>query len=243
LKGIKYYFIQGFEDWSMKKEDIEMTWKYPMKKIVISKWLQNKVLSIGENAVHIPNGLDFSFFTKTSPLNKRPLKSIFFISHFFEFKGTKYALKASEFLSKKYPEFKIKTFSAYKKPDNYPSFVEYYQNPSQELLRNLYNSCAIFIAPSLSEGCDLPLCEAMLCGCVCVATDIDGHREYIEDGVNGFYCAPASAESIVEKVEYIINNPDRAQKISETAPHTLKKFDWNSRVDLFEQALLSNKPQ
>jgi glycosyltransferase involved in cell wall biosynthesis len=241
-KGRKYYFIQGFEDWSMKKEEIEMTWKYPMKKIVISKWLQNKVLSIGENVEYIPNGLDFSFLNKINPFNERPLKSIFFISHLFEFKGTKYALKASEFLMNKYPEFKIKTFSAYKKSVNYPSFIEYYQTPPQEFLRNLYNSCAIFIAPSLSEGWDLPLCEAMLCGCVCVATDIDGHREYIEDNVNGFYCVPASAESIVAKVEYIINNPDRALKVSENAPHTLKKFDWDSRVDLLEQALLSNKP-
>ena len=66
-KGKKYYFIQHFEDWSMKKEEIEMTWKYPMKKIVISKWLQNKVLSIGENAIYIPNGFDFSFFKKQIP--------------------------------------------------------------------------------------------------------------------------------------------------------------------------------
>jgi len=238
-KGNKYYLIQHFEDWTMKKEDIETTWKFPMKKIVVSKWLLSRLKSIGENAVHIPNGLDNTFFKNKKPINERPLKSISFISHYLEIKGTTYALAASRILHEKYPNFIIKTFSAYKKPDHCPSFVEYYYNPSQELLRDIYNSSAIYIAPSLSEGWDLPLCEAMLCGCVCVATDIDGHREYIEDGINGFYCAPASAESIVEKVEYIINNPDSVKKVSERTSQTLNKFDWDSRVGLFERAILS----
>jgi glycosyltransferase involved in cell wall biosynthesis len=80
----------------------------------------------------------------------------------------------------------------------------------------------------------------MMCGCAVVATDIGGHREYIEDGVNGFLCKPFSVESIVEKVEHILHNPEKARKVSEYAPQTLKKFDWDSRVDLFEQAILSS---
>jgi glycosyltransferase involved in cell wall biosynthesis len=237
-KGKKFYFIQHFEDWSMKKEGVEKTWKLPLHKIVIAKWLKDLANSYGEESTYIPNGLDFSFFINQNPFKNRYPKSIVFASHISEFKGEKYAIKACRILKEKYPDIVIKTFSIYKKPEDFPSFIEYYYNPPQDLLKYIYNSAAIFLAPNLSEGWNLPLCEAILCGCVAIATDINGHREYMQDGINGFYCKPASTESIVEKFEYIISNPEIARKISENGHLSLKKFDWDSRVELFEQALL-----
>jgi glycosyltransferase involved in cell wall biosynthesis len=238
-KGKKFYFIQHFEDWSMKKEDVEKTWKLPMKKIVVSQWLKSLANTLGEDSVCIPNGLDFSFFKKTKQLSERPLKSILFISHTLELKGARYCLEACELLKEKYPDIVITTFSRYRKPIGFPQYITYYYNPPQEKLRELYNSSFIYISASLSEGWDLPLCEALLCGCVPVATDVNGHREYLQEGVNGFFCKPASAESIVDRVEYVFNHPDAARAISENAYLTLKQFDWDSRVNLFEDAILS----
>lgn len=238
-KGEKFYFLQHFEDWAMKKEDVEKTWKFPMKKIVISQWLKNLAVQLGEEAIYIPNGLDFSFFKNMVPFTQRPLQSVIFLSHTLEIKGTRYVIEAIKILRKKHPGMIIRSFSVYPKPEDFPEFIEYFVSPSQIMLRDLYNSSAIFISPSLSEGWPLPPAEAMMCGCVVIATDIGGHREYIDDGVNGFLCKPASVESIVEKVEYTLHNSDKAQKISEYAPQTLNKFDWDSRVDLFEKALLS----
>jgi glycosyltransferase involved in cell wall biosynthesis len=238
-KGRKFYFIQHFEDWSMKKEDVEKTWKLPLKKIVVSQWLKSLAHTLGEEAVCIPNGLDFSFFQKTKQFNERPFKSVLFISHTLEIKGTRYCIEACELLKKKYPDIVIKTFSRYQKPAGFPPYITYHYNPSQEQLRELYNSSAIYISASLSEGWDLPLCEAILCGCVAVATDIDGHREYLQEGVNGFCCKPASAESIVDRVEYVFSRPDAVRKMSQTARETLSKFDWDSRVELFQETILS----
>jgi glycosyltransferase involved in cell wall biosynthesis len=238
-KGRKFYFIQHFEDWSMKKEDVEKTWKLPLKKIVVSQWLKSLAHTLGEEAVCIPNGLDFTFFRETKQFHERPFRSILFISHTLDIKGTRYCVEACDLLKKKYPDITITTFSRYHKPAGFPLYITYYCNPSQEQLRELYNSSAIYISASLSEGWDLPLCEAILCGCVAVATDINGHREYLQEGVNGFYCKPASAESIVDRVEYVLTHPNAARALSETAHQTLKQYDWDSRVRLFEEALLS----
>jgi len=237
-KGKKIYFIQHFEDWVFSKEDVEKTWKYPMKKIVIAKWLQEIAENLNETAVYIPNGLDFSFFMMQTPFEQRFQKSISFLCHDLAWKGTRIAIEAVKALKEKYPELKVLAFSAYQKPDYFPGFIEYHYNPAQEKIREIYNNSAIFISPSLAEGWPLPPAEAMMCGCVVIATDIGGHREYIEDDINGFLCKPASPESIIEKVEYVFSNPLIAQRISKTAPASLKKFDWNSRVDLFEKALL-----
>jgi len=238
-KGRKFYFIQGFEDWTLKKEDVEKTWKFPLRKIVIAKWLQDIANNLGENVVYIPNGLDFSFFKVTVPFKNRPTHSILFISHVLELKGTRFAIEASKKLKALYPHIIIRTFSAYSKPANFPEFIEFHQNPSQESIRKLYNSSSIFLSPSLSEGWPLPPAEAMLCGCVVLATDIGGHREYIEDEINGYLCLPGSADPIVERIEWILANKNKAEKVSDNAPDSLRRFDWDSRVKLFEQALLS----
>jgi glycosyltransferase involved in cell wall biosynthesis len=238
IKGKKIYLIQGFEDWSMKKEDVERSWKFPMKKIVVSQWLKTLINNVGQEAICIPNGLDLSFFKIQNHFDNRPFFSIIFLYHELSLKGCLYTLEALAHLKKKYPTIAITTFSIYPKPAGFPEFIHYYYNPSQEMIRTLYNSSAIYISSSLSDGWDLPLCEAILCGCVCVATDIPVHREYMAEGVNGFFCTPGSVEAIIDKVEYIFSHQEFALKISENAWQTLKKFNWDSRVKLFEQALL-----
>ena len=238
-KGKKFYFIQHFEDWNQPRELVEKSWKLPLKKIVIAKWLQNVARDLGEDSVYIPNGLDFSFFKKLKSLSERPPFSICFLYHALSWKGTRFAIAAMVALKTKYPQLAVTVFSADCIPEKLPDFFMTHVDPSQITLRDIYNSSTIFISPSLAEGWPLPPAEAMLCGCVVVATDIGGHREYIQDGVNGIFCQSWSAESIVEKVEYIFNNPEIATRISGAAPASLQKFDWDSRVELFEQALLS----
>ncbi|MEM3192990.1 MAG: glycosyltransferase family 1 protein [Candidatus Parvarchaeota archaeon] len=48
---------------------------------------------------------------------------------------------------------------------------------SDEQLNELYNACDIFISPSLDEGFNYPVVEAMYCGLPLVLSDIPVHRE------------------------------------------------------------------
>lgn len=239
-KGKKIYFIQHFEDWVMPKEKVEFSWKLPLRKLVIAKWLLEIAHSYKQNAIYIPNGLDFSLFKKLKDINDRPFNSICFLYHQLAWKGTRYAIEAMDSLKKTYPDLIVTIFCALEISESLPNYFQIFIDPPQKILRDIYNSSTIFLSPSLAEGWPLPPAEAMLCGCVVIATDIGGHREYLEDGINGLFCTPGSTESIVEKVEYIFNNPEIAAKISKQAPESLKKFDWDSRVDLFEKALLSD---
>ena len=236
-KGKKIYFIQHFEDWDIPKLLVEKSWKFSFKKIVIAKWLQDIAHSLNEDATYIPNGLDFSFFKKIKSMDQRPPFSICFLYHQLAWKGTRFALEAMRILKDKYPELTVTVFCAYPISEKLPDFIKKFIDPDQNTLREIYNSNTIFISPSIAEGWPLPPAEAMLCGCVVIATDIGGHREYIDNTINGFFCKPESAESIVDKVEYIFQTPKVAAIISETAPATLHKFDWESRVGLFEKAL------
>lgn len=239
IKGRKYYFIQHFEDWCFTKEQVEKTWKYPLKKIVIAKWLKEIGDKLNQKCVYIPNGLDCSFYIVQRKYQERKMHSLCFLSHVHAFKGTKHMLEAARILFGKYTDLIITTFSVYPPPPAPPHYINYVFNPSQVELRSIYNNSAVFVSPSLSEGWGLTSSEAMLCGCAVVATDIGGHREFIEDGKNGLLCRPGDPDDIVEKVEFLFNNPEFARQIAEYAPQSLKRFDWESRTDLFEKALLS----
>jgi glycosyltransferase involved in cell wall biosynthesis len=195
------------------------------------------VAATGEQAICIPNGLDLSFYTQQNNFGSRPFPSVLFIYNPLALKGSRYAVDAVVQLKKKYPDLTAIAFGTGPRPDGFPGIINYHHNPSQKTIRRLYNLSSVYIASSLSEGWDLPLCEAILCGCACVATDIPGHREYIQDGVNGFFCKPASSQSIIETVEYIFKNKELAGRMSETAFRTLQKYDWDSRVKLFEEAI------
>ncbi len=46
-------------------------------------------------------------------------------------------------------------------------------------LPTLYTGAAVLAAPSLFEGFDLPILEAMVCGCGVIASDIGAHREIL----------------------------------------------------------------
>lgn len=236
-KGKKYYFIQHFEDWAMPSLQVEKSWKLPLKKIVIAKWLLDKATQLGENAVYIPNGLNFTNFGVDVPFCKRTAKSILFLTHYLEIKGTLYAIDAVKKIKSSFPETTVVSFGTIEKPRSFPDFITYCQNPSQKIIRALYNSSQFFLSPSLSEGWPLPPAEAMMCGCLVIATDIAGHREYIIDNENGLFCQPKSSDSIIDKICWAFNHPDLAERIAKYAPESLINFDWDSRVSLFENAL------
>lgn len=238
-KGKKYYFIQHFEDWIFSGQKVEEIWKLPLKKIVISRWLQKKAETLGEKAIYIPNGLDFSCFDIDIPFNQRPIKSVLFMCHFLAIKGTDVAIKAFQELKKYHNDLKIHAFGVIDRQPSIPDYIIYHKDPPQKKLKELYNSCRFFLSPSLSEGWGLPACEAMMCGCAVLATDIPGHREFIIDGENGFFCCPGDPSAIVEKFSFLFKNPSIVEAVGLRARESLKKFDWDSRVTFFEQALLS----
>jgi glycosyltransferase involved in cell wall biosynthesis len=57
------------------------------------------------------------------------------------------------------------------------------------------------LLPSRHEGMPLALIEAMLCGRVCVATDLAGNSELIEDNVTGFLAKAPTVSLVAEAME------------------------------------------
>ncbi len=71
----------------------------------------------------------------------------------------------------------------------------------------------IFYLPSRSEGFSNALIEAMACRLPCVATDVGGNREALEDGTNGFIIPPENPDAAASALCRLLTDPERAREM------------------------------
>ena len=89
----------------------------------------------------------------------------------------------------------------------------------------LCHTADIFCFPSIHEGLPVALMEAMASGLPCVASDIRGNTDLIENGKNGFLCKHTDVEAFAEKIKELITNLILRHKIAQDASEVVKKFD------------------
>lgn len=227
FRGKKFYFIQGYENWGdYSEERLLNTWKMPLQKIVISKWLKDIADNLDEKAELIYNGLDFDKFNVDKDIKIRDKKNILCLYHKQELKGFKYGLEAFKILKEKYNDINVVCFGAEKNPNDLPSWITYHYNPEQKKLRELYNEASIFVGTSLGEGWGLTVSEAMQCGCSVVCTDVAGYNEMVFDNNTGLLCKPKDGKDLAEKVMLLIENDNLRFKLSKNANIFIQQFTW-----------------
>lgn len=98
-----------------------------------------------------------------------------------------------------------------------------------EFLRNM----DYLILPSRSEGLGLVLLEAMASGTLAVASNIDGPREIISHGVNGFLFEAGNSDDLFEVLQKAIK--DNHQKILTQAHQDVQRFDISTMLDNYNK--------
>lgn len=183
-KGTKFYLVQHFEDWAVSAEEVRRTWQLPMEKLAISKWLRAEIMAVGSPGAvrYLPNPFDTDTFYLVLPPAARPEHSVAMMWSSGAFKRAGDGLAALEAAHLGVPQLRATLFGTEHMPARLPSWINYVRRPYGKTLRDLYNSCAIFLHTSESEGWGLPPGEAMACGCAVVATRNRGVLEYLHEG-------------------------------------------------------------
>ncbi len=101
----------------------------------------------------------------------------------------------------------------------------------------------IFVLPTKGsgrmEGCPVALLEAMACGKACVATDIPGSRDIIEDGISGLLVEPENADALAEAIKRLIADKDLREKMGKAARLRVEtSFSIEREVAAHEQLYL-----
>lgn len=88
-------------------------------------------------------------------------------------------------------------------------------------IANILYSSNFFVMTSLWEGLPISTIEAMTCGLAPIVNAVDGQKEIIKDGINGFLIPPYNIEETCRKILYLANNADIKSKMEMEAKNTI----------------------
>src|SRR6267143_679250 len=179
----KFYLIEHPEDdpsYSGKLSQVaSLTYSLPLRKIVTNRKMYERFHN--ENPLFLQLGFESEFFKLSKPIENRG-SCILIPLLKNESKGSVYGINALRGLKLEDPGISILSYGDLE-PSEVPSSVDYYfgqhairaySGPRNPVLKNMYNTAAVFVLPSLIEGFSLPTLEAMHCGCAVVVTDNGG---------------------------------------------------------------------
>lgn len=101
---------------------------------------------------------------------------------------------------------------------------------SDETLKLLYNSADVFIMPNIPikgdiEGFGIVAIEAASCGLPVIASNLEGIKDAIEDGKNGFFVEPYSVKNYIDTIKKVRNMKDLGQFRKKQIEYTRKNYD------------------
>jgi glycosyltransferase involved in cell wall biosynthesis len=226
-KGAKLYLIQHYETWSGDAAEVDATWRLPLHKVVIAAWLAEVGRGLGaDDMCHIPNGLDFSRFRVTRPIENRPMRVVSMYHH-EPFKGVPNALAALASFHEIHPDVPVTMFGTPARGPDIPDWIAYRRDPSQEeLVDALYNGHSVYLGASLQEGWGLPPMEAMACGCTFVGTDIGGFREFAVHGETALLSVPGDIGAMTGHLVRFAREPALRERMQLAAARHVRRFTW-----------------
>lgn len=233
----KFYFIQGFENWMISTEDVCQSYRFDMRKIVISKWLKERVEKAGADCVMVPNGFDPQEYHLTIPVKEKDRFTVSVLYHTAPHKGLPTTFAALAIVKKRHPELNVNIFGAFPRPDGLPEWYHYYHSPSGEEHLRINNESAIYVAASNLEGWGLTIGEAMMCGQAVACTDVDGFREMAVDGRNALLSPVGDADALANNICRLIEDDELRYRIAMTGMQDIKQFSQQTSCKKFAQVL------
>jgi len=97
----------------------------------------------------------------------------------------------------------------------------------------LFSTADLFIQPNIKvpgdmEGFGLVVLEAAACGCVVIASRLEGLTDSIRHGQNGYLVTPGNAEEYKEKIEAVLDNPQESDAFGQRARvYVENNYTWS----------------
>ena len=228
-KGSKFYLVMDFAPWLGDKDDIEQTWRLPLKKICISSWLAELVVQADapkEEVEAIPIAVDHDRFRLTNSIHRRPKKVVMLYSS-KTYKRSQMGISVLSKCKDAVPSLEASLFGPLaQRPAPPPSWSEYYGSISDSELVKLYNEASIYLCSSAAEGFALPPAEAMACGCAVVTTDCGGNRDYAVHETTALVSDPDDFVSLVINVLRLLSDEELRVKIALAGRDRIAEFTW-----------------
>lgn len=209
----------------------------------ISLFWKKKLISIGcpEDKIIVHHmGVDTQKFIRDTPDNNENILRILSIGRLVPKKGFEYSIRAVCELAKKHELQYIiagtgpEKEQLYKliKERNADEYIKLAGSKTPDGILELLKWADVLLTPSITasdgdmEGIPVVIMEAMAMEIPVIASMHSGIPEIISDNVSGYIVVERDEKEILEKLLFIIENPDRARLIGKNGRQTiLKGFD------------------
>ncbi len=121
----------------------------------------------------------------------------------------------------------------YIKKHSFEDRVILFPNIEQEEMNILFNTADIYISPNIkikgsAEGFGLNALEAVVCDRIVLSSNLQGLKDAIKDGVNGFLLEPENELMWKNKIlEITSTNFDKNKFTKKAKEYTLQHFTWD----------------
>lgn len=164
-----------------------------------------------------------------------------YVARIVDIKGIKEYLECAKIIKEKYPNASFRILGSYD-DESYIEKVEHaeqlgyveYMGPQKNMLPFI-ETCHAVIHPSHYEGMTNVVLEHSAVGRVCIASDIPGCREGIEEGVTGYLFEKKNVSQLVDVVEKFILLPHEKKEEMGRLAHEkmLREFDRNIVTNIY----------
>ncbi len=209
--------------------------------IVLSQNVQNYFLEkYGRATVFIPNGVNTAkpkaadIIQKQYNLQKD--EYILFLARLVPEKGVRYLIDAFRQIntdkklviaggSSDTDDFECQLIESAKQDKRiiFTGFVE------GEVLTELYSNAYLYVLPSDLEGMPISLLEALSFGNCCLTSDIPECADVLQQ--NGVTFKAGNTKDLKEKLELLLNVPEKVLDLRQKASFVFEKYNWNDVVD------------
>jgi glycosyltransferase involved in cell wall biosynthesis len=115
--------------------------------------------------------------------------------------------------------------------------VRFFGGLSDAERRGLIARAGVLVNPSVREGWGLNVVEANALGVPCVAYDVAGLRDSVQDGVTGLLVESGDVEGLAEALVRVLRDDGLRRRLGENALKYAKQFSWDKTADEFMKVL------
>ncbi|MFW0109896.1 glycosyltransferase [Rothia sp. P13129] len=109
--------------------------------------------------------------------------------------------------------------------------IDFYPSYPPEELAEFFRRADIVAVPSSSETFGLVALEAQACGAAVLASDVDGLKSAVADGVSGVLVSPRTPEAWAIAVEQMVRSPQRRRLLGQNGAHRAREKTWEHSAE------------
>ncbi len=259
--SLRYRGVRALETIALRKAD---------HCVVIADALRNEVLRRGvpaDNITVAPNGVDCTRFAPGDPdpdlarsLGLYHSLVMGYIGYFFHYEGLDLLFQAFASLSHEFPTLQLllvgdgelmAPLREMAQESGLAGRVIFTGRVSHERIRDYYRLCDVLILPrrlgrEASLVTPLKPLEIMAMGKPLIASDVGGHLEIVEQGVNGVLFKSDSVDSLVDACWTVLQDESLRRALGTQARKWVEaNRDWNvvvqKYIDLYETLRMRKK--